>query len=335
MPDSPRRERLRATSIASVRAHYGLAAFIWLWAVALPSSSLARSLDASCTTVHIQAAKPLPERWSHALDQLCAVLAERGDLDPDASLTLTAQPDGSLSLHLEIADGRRAERSVRTTASLARSIEALLVLPDRPAAPPVQPPNQLPAPPRPDAAAPPSPPSAANPTARALHVKLGLSVIGHVGGVPAYIGGGFSLQAGLRLYSVFLEIAPQWEAQQVSARERLPDFEMHNFGVSAVLGLRVWDAPEGALELAAGALIMLEDQSYRPAADEVGGTLIDGQLTAFARLLWGHSDFRWSVRVEVILAPARLAHEARIREIFPPLPSFGLGMSFGVHWESS
>jgi hypothetical protein len=134
---------------------------------------------------------------------------------------------------------------------------------------------------------------------------------------------------------VFLEISPQWEAQQVSARERLPDFEMHNFGGSGVVGVRVWDTPEGALELAAGALILLEDQTYRPQDSEVGGTLIDGELTAFARLLWGQSDLRWSVRTDLIIAPARLSHEAHIRDIFPALPSFAVGVSFGVHWESS
>ena len=59
------------------------------------------------------------------------------------------------------------------------------------------------------------------------------------------------------------------------------------------------------------------------------------EFTAFARLLWGQSDLRFSVRMELIIAPARLAHEARIRDIFPPLPSFAVGMTFGAHWESS
>ena len=322
----------RAASVYSTRLL--LTALAGLCLAALPSqaSALPRRLVSSCETVHIHAPKPLPERWTRSVDQLCAALAERGDLDPGASLTLSAQPDGSLTLHLEIADGRGAERSVRTTATLARSVEALLVLPEPIPAAQAKPPEG----PRMPLAAPAVPqPTAAEQPSGALHVKLGASVIGHLSGVPAYIGGGFSLQAGLRLYSLFFEVAPQWEAQQVSARERVPDFEMHNFGASSAIGLRVWDAPEGALELAAGALILLQDQSYRPDVDEVGGTLIEGQLTAFVRLLWGHSDFRYSVRMDVIIAPARLAHEARIRDIFPPLPSFGVGVSFGVHWEST
>ena len=220
---------------------------------------------------------------------------------------------------------------MHTTAILARSVEALLVLPDRSsvmAAVPPTPPPERPTPAPPQLTAAPRIPSL-------LHVKLGLSVIGHLAGVPAYIGGGFSLQVGVRLHSLFFEISPQWEAQQVSAPVRLTDFEMHNFGVSSVLGVRVWDAPEGALEVALGALILLEDQTYRPDAEEVGGTLIDGQITAFARLLWGPDPLRFSVRMELIIAPARLAHEARIRDILPPLPSFGVGMTFGAHWESS
>jgi hypothetical protein len=315
------------------RAARLLVALACLCLAALPSRALARSLAASCALVKIRSPKPLPERWTHALDQLCAVLADRGDLDPDAQLTLSAQPDGGLMLHLEIADGRSAERTVRTTASLARSVEALLVLPERGLTTAQTQAQTPPTPPRAAPAAP--PPTAAARPQRPLHVKLGLSVIGHVAGVPAYIGGGFSLQAGLRLYSLFFEVAPQWEAQQVSARERLADFEMHNFGVSSVVGLRVWDTPEGALEVALGGLILLQDQSYRPDVEEIGGSLIDGQLIAFVRLLWGHSDFRWSVRMDVIIAPARLAHEARIRDIFPPLPSFAVGVSFGVHWEST
>jgi hypothetical protein len=116
---------------------------------------------------------------------------------------------------------------------------------------------------------------------------------------------------------------------------RLPDFEMHNFGLSAVVGLRLWDTLNGAAEVAVGALFLLEDQTYRPVSQEVGGSLLDGQVTAWARLLWGEAPLRWSVALSLAIAPARLAHEAHIRDIFPSLPSVALGVAFGAHWEST
>src|SRR5262249_36535674 len=146
-----------------------------------------------------------------------------------------------------------------------------------------------------------------------LHVRLGVNVIGHVAGTPAYLGGGFSALAGLRYRMFLLEISPQWEAEQVSARIRLPRFEMNNFCVSAVVGLRFWDTLDGAAEVAVGALFLLEDQTYRPVSQEVGGSLLDGQATAWVRLLWGEAPLRWSAALNLAIAPARLAHEAHIR----------------------
>ena len=93
------------------------AALAVLSIVATAASAHARGLDPSCAAVRIQADKPLPERWAHAVDRLCAVLSERGDLDPNAQLVLHPLLDGGLGLHLELTDGRRAERSVRSTAS--------------------------------------------------------------------------------------------------------------------------------------------------------------------------------------------------------------------------
>jgi hypothetical protein len=294
---------------------------------------------AACVAMRVSVDGPLPEHWSAALERVCGALAERHDLDAQATLALSAGPDDGLHLSARLRDGRSAERDVDTEAALLATAEALLLLPVS-SAPEPPPPSAAevlpPAPPRvtslpEDEESEPTPPKAPE---SFVHLRVGINLIGHIAGTPAYIGGGFSAVAGVRFGSVLLEVAPQWEAEQVSARERLSDFEMHNFGISAMLGLRVLNTPEGAVETGVGTLFLAETQTYRPVSNEVGGTLIDGQLAAFARILWGSSRLRWSARIDLALALARLAKEAHIRENFPPLPSVAVGVAFGVHWES-
>lgn len=324
---------------ATLEPRHTLAVFAVLLVV-----SAARA-QSDCDAVHVQVEGALPDAWNDALPRLCSTLASRRDLDPQATLAVRVGSAGGLHLTAVLRDGRSAERDVDSEAALVATAEALLLLPLSAATEP----------PPPSAAAPPPPPAppAPEPIAtltevtapettelepmlpeRLVHLRFGLNLIGHVAGTPAYIGGGFSAVAGVRFGMVLLEVAPQWEAEQVSARERLPDFEMHNFGVSALLGLRVWSSREGAAELGAGALFLAESQTYRPISNEVGGTLIDGQLAGFARILWGDTALRWSARIDFALALARLAKEAHIRENFPPLPSVAVGVAFGVQWES-
>jgi hypothetical protein len=312
-------------------------------AAALPGAAAAQPIaPAACETVRVRVDGPIPDAWSTALARLCTALASRGDLDPQAALVASAGPGGDLHLSARLRDGRSAERDVDSETALVGTAEALLLLPLSAAAA-ASPPSAAETPPV-AAAAPREPvktPSAPEetetrplPPRGLVHLRLGLNLIGHVAGTPAYIGGGLSAVAGVRFGIVVFEVAPQWEAEQVSARERLADFEMHNFGVSALLGVRVWSAREGAVEAGAGALFLAETQTYRPLSSEVGGTLLDGQLQAFTRILWGDSALRWSARFDAALALARLAKEAHIRENFPPLPNVSVGVAFGVHWES-
>jgi hypothetical protein len=299
----------------------------------------------ACEAVRVRVDGPVPEAWSAALSRLCATLATRGDLDPQAALVARAGPAGDLHLSARLRDGRSAERDVDSEAALVATAEALLLLPlsaageaPPPSAATTQPASspgpRAPVTTLPDAATPEETEPPPVPPEGLVHLRLGVNLIGHVAGTPAYIGGGFSAVAGVRFGRIVFEVAPQWEAEQVSARERLADFEMHNFGVSALLGVRVWNTREGAVEAGAGALFLAETQTYRPVSSEVGGTLIDGQLAAFTRILWGESSLRWSARFDAALALARLAKEAHIRENFPPLPSVSVGVAFGVHWES-
>jgi hypothetical protein len=319
------------------RAVRGLAVMLALGSGS--SFAHAQSLaPAACAGLRVSVDGALPEHWSAALERVCGALAERRDLDAHATLALSAGPNDGLHLSARLRDGRSAERDVDTEAALLATAEALLLLPvsSAPEPPPSAAEVPAPAPPRvtslpEDEASQPAPPKA---PASFVHLRVGINLIGHIAGTPAYIGGGFSAVAGVRFGSVLLEVAPQWEAEQVSARDRLSDFEMHNFGISAMLGLRVLNRPEGAVEIGAGALFLAETQTYRPVSNEVGGTLIDGQLAAFARILWGSSRLRWSARIDLALALARLAKEAHIRENFPPLPSVAVGVAFGVHWES-
>jgi hypothetical protein len=294
---------------------------------------------AQCEAAHIHVAGTLPASWLPRVAALCDALSRRSDLDPGADLEIKSASRDTLELRARLRDGRSAQRFVDSPDGLTLTAEALLVLPASPVLEPPPPPiaasaETTPAQQQPTAATTATESTVVLPPASPVHIAFQLSLIGHVAGFPAYVGGGFAAHAALRFKSVFIEISPRWEAQQASLPMRLSDFEMHSFGVAALFGVRIWDGVEGAGEIGAGALIVAEDQTYRPLNEEIGGTLIGGQVTTFARLLWGSSLVRWAVSADLTVSPGRLSHGVRIRDIFPPLPSIAFGFCFGVRWES-
>jgi hypothetical protein len=323
----------------------------------LPMAAFAQDASDVCTIPQLNVSKTLSDAWSSDLRRLCTELAARTDLDPDARVAITAATDHGLALRVTLSDGRTTVRHVDSSQGLALTLEALLVLPAEP--PPTAAAVAAPAPPTQ-----PTPPAAtpapavatsiaqssitgSQPTRRPLdeapatrppsplHLGLGISAISHVAASPVYVRAGFAAHAALRFHTVFIELSPRWEAEQTSLLTSLPDFEMHEFGLLTVLGMRVWESDEGAFEVGAGALVSATTQTYRPQAAEVGGTWVDGQLAAFGRLLWSESALRWTVTIESQLSFARLASDVHIRENLPKLPSFAFGLGFGAHWESA
>jgi hypothetical protein len=296
--------------------------------------------------------------WLTALTRACDELAARQDLDTDAHVRVTPGPNDGLILQASLRDGRSAVRHVEARDGLALTMAALLVLPTpvniTPApAPPAPPANEVSsttasaagnakAAPQPAPATasldravtePVAPQSA---TGFRLHLGLSAAVIGHVSGAPTYVAAGFAVRISLRLGMLLVDASPRWEAAQASLRMRLPDFEMHSFGMAAFLGLRVWEGNDGAIETGVGTLVLAETQSYRQFGVELVGTLISSQPALFARLLWGNPpNLRWTIGLEANVAPRRFSHEAHVRDMLPPLPVFGVGLSFGGQWESS
>jgi hypothetical protein len=317
-------------------------------------SVVAQPSAAGCASPQVRIGAPLSSVWAERVRLLCLGLVHRGDLDPAARLEIVPAASDGLELHASLPDGRSAMRRVDTAEALIFTAEALLVLPPSP-----PPSAAATGPDRPAESAPtalaesaPAPPDALSGRTVAadqnaastiqpafvetpLHLMLQMSVIGHLSGVPAVVGGGLALHAAVRFRKLFLEVAPRWEAQTASLRMGLSDFEMHTLGVAVLAGLRVWASGSGASDIGAGVLIASESQTYRPVSKEVGGSLIAGEFTAFARLLWGVGRVRWVVSSDLTLVPSRLSHPTHIRDIFPALPVFGFGFGFGVHWESS
>jgi len=321
---------------------------------------LAQPTAAAWERCGIEVAGSLSVLWAEALTRACEELAARQDLDQDARLRVTPGPHGGLTLQATLRDGRAAVRHVDSREGLTRTIAALLVLPTPLAAPTPAPaasaarattdaiePTTAPDSTKPPAvgAAPPATVPAllaepkVAPIAAAgswLHLGLSASVIGHVNGAPTYVGAGFALRVSLRVGAILVDASPRWEAAQASLRMRLPDFEMHSFGMTTFLGLRIWDDSEGAVETGLGMLVLAETQSYRAAGVELVGTVISVQPAMFARLLWGNpANLRWIIGLEANLAPRRFSHEVQVRDMLPPLPVFGVGLSFGGQWESS
>ena len=302
----------------------------------MPTQPLAaQPLAADCEAHPVRLDAPLDPEWSERLADVCHQLAQRADLDQSVNLEVNPGPDSGLTIRARLRDGRSATRYVDTTETLALTLAALLVLPKT---------NEPPAVARQDAAvsgselhvAPtePEPPHANAANESFLHVGFGVGVIGHIFAAPSYAAGGFVARVSVRLGPVLLDLTPRWEAEQGSVPGGTPDFEMHNLGVGAGLGARVWSADEGALETGAGILILEETQTYRESVKELAFARVSAQLSAYARLLWGGSALRWTIGLEANLAPSRLAHSTHLRDILPALPFFGIGLTFGVHWES-
>jgi hypothetical protein len=277
-----------------------------------------------------------------SLGRACTELSLRYDIDKSARVEVSHGPRSGLTLHATLRDGRSAVREIESREGLALTMAALLVLPTPAVAP--QPPSATgPVDATPERIARPRPVEhqhetgvAAPSPASLLHLGLGVSAIGHVTGFPTYVAAGFAVRVSLRLGALLVDVTPRWEAGQASLRMRLPDFEMHNFGLGAFFGWRLWDGIDGAVEAGGGTLLLAETQSYREAGTELAGTVISGQIALFARLLWGNPpSLRWSMGLEAGLVPRRLSRETRVRDMLPPLPSFGVGIGFGGHWESS
>jgi hypothetical protein len=299
----------------------------------------------------IELAGPISAAWASALRQACDELAARQDLDQDAHVRIASGPADSLTLQATLRDGRSAVRHVESPAGLALTMAALLVLPTPVVASPVA--DEITTHTSEITAAAPVPrPATATTDERdadtpaanlqsvdtgfRLHLGLSASVIAHVAGVPNYVAAGFAVRIALRLGIFLVDASPRWEAAQASLRMRLPDFEMHSFGMAAFFGVRVWDGSDGAIETGIGILLLAETQSYREAGSELVGTVISNQPAMFARLLWGNPpSLRWTIGFEVHLAPSRFSHTVYVRDMLPPLPAFGVGLSFGGQWESS
>jgi hypothetical protein len=316
------------------------AGWLALASLLVPSHSLAHPTAAAAfEACHVSLIAPISETWAQPLSQVCSALLQRNDIDGNAHLEVAPGPRHGLTLHAKLSDGRSADRYVDSRAALALTLEALLVLPQPVEEPKPATPIEHPAPPTPvmiaDRPAEPATESPLTAVPLPVHVGFAATMIGRVAGAPTYVGGGFALHASLRLGATFFDVTPRWEAQQASLQMPLPDFEMHTLGIGMLLGLRAWDSPAGAIEAGGGAVLLAETQSYRVEGKELSGTLINGQLEAFARLLWGRPGLRWLVSVNANLAPQRLSREAHINAILPPLPSFGIGIGFGAHWESS
>jgi hypothetical protein len=303
---------------------------LWL----MPALCTAQSV-ADCASLRISITKPLDMVWHARLANICMVLATRSDLDVSARVAISPGPQRALIIHATLGDGRAAERHVAVDGPLELTLEALLVLPSAETSPatPVTPtvkrvvPSSSSHPRHVDESYDPARESF-------IHIGLGVSIIGHVFGAPTYAAGGFAARASLRVGRLVLDLTPRWEAEQPSLHTHLADFEMHNFGLGAQLAVQVWSSSFGAAETGLGLLLLEEFQSYRDMGKELQSSRLSAQLAAVARLLWGSPNWRWVLGIEIDLAPNRLVHPVRIRDMLPELPALGIGIGFGAHWES-
>jgi hypothetical protein len=316
---------MRASSAAISGRSLGLCLAI---ALLFPPLTAAEP-NVDCAAHAVALAGPLEPQWRDELARVCRRLAQRHDIDPSVTLEIDPSPARGLTLRATLADGRIAARHVDSIDALSHTLEALLVLPvpisTKPAA----------ADAAPRAVAPPVKRETPHASQESLlHVGLGGSLIGTLFFPPTYAAAGFAARASLRLGSLLIDVTPRWEVEQATVRSGLPDFEMHHFGLGFTLGARLAHFPEGVIEAGLGMLILEETQSERESGKEIDSSKLSAQLLGQGRFLWGGPGLRGSLGLELSLAPSRLARAVHLRDILPALPPFGIGISFGVHWES-
>lgn len=313
---------------------YGTHLSVAVAAAALSSAGAARAGSAGCDD-RVRVEGDVSALWMDAIRSACAALSGTEGTDPTARVRI-AQVDGDLAIEVTLADGRFAARRLRSPENVRATLEALLVVPPRPTAPPPALPHE-PAPPAagetwPSTDEPPRPTSS-----KTSDATFGIDIGGGVGGRVAgtgYLSLGPSGFGELRVGAWLLGTSIRWEALTEKSAPLVSTFEMETVAAALLVGRRL-PLDFGSVDAGISPRLVVETQTYEDNLGEHSDGRTDVRLGAFGRLALGKSALRPALELDAELSPSRLRRAAQIDRTLPALPSWSAGLTAGVTWSAT
>lgn len=304
-----------------------------------------------CDAVTVAVEGPLSPAWREAADRTCLKLSGTRDVDASATIHLR-EVAGKMIVHVTIADGREALRTVPSPDALDRTVLGLVTLPPpaapepplpaaaEPAPPPpparepsVEPPAPIPpAPPAPPPSSPPAPSSADSaPRPPGASVEIGVSSMGRAANAAAYLSVGASAYAGVDAGRWLLALSVRWAPFEALTSHPPAGFEMDSVGAGFVVARRLGESPQ--FDLGATVTLLEEAQSYTVDSQEITRQTAEVRLGPLVRALFGRGRLRGSIGLDAELSPTRIRRPVRLDPALPPLPAWSIGVAVGVTWE--
>lgn len=306
-----------------------------------PRAALA--VERPCPGLTVEPDAGFGTRFPDLLERIQSEFRARTDLDACARVEIRLEGDSVITMSVTLPDGRAASRSVTRREDVVPTLQALLLLPDRPAAAPSTPPvmPRRAAPPRAKHPDKPSPPDRDAPTsstqARSLGVELSLITGARVG--DGQVGYGVGALSFLEVHGWLVGFEGR-----VDGYRTLVGGDPQTALELAILTGKRFDFDSVALDLTAGPAVAIKGlASSRTDIVQVNGSSTppppppprsDPSSGPVPRLLLGarfgffpRSAFRTFVGIDGEVGPARIADDAGPSSA--RLPTFSLGLSLG------
>lgn len=300
---------------------------VWSLAAGWLSASRAASAEEPvCTAPKIHLELDDKPDWAAEVPALRQRLLTLEHIDACAHVNIRSEGDGVL---VDVTSGgRSAKRFVTRPSELARTVEALVVLPPPVSAAAHAELAEVPAP------SPTRPAPAPVPT----HMEIGVAASGRLGGSPLLGGGGLVTSAGLVDGGWLAGVSARWEfgVDYFSAADP-GGFSMSSGAVGVELGHR-WNVGTFGYDALVGPTVVFETQEADGPINSpngLEGSALDVRLNLKLRAsLPSTSRLRVYAAGDVEVSPHRLARTKQLDPDLPPLPAWTSGLALGFLWEA-
>jgi len=306
-----------------------------------PHAALA--VERPCPGMTIEPDAGFGARFPDLLERIQSEFSARTDLDACARVELRLEGDAIITMSVTLPDGRAASRSVTRHEDVVPTLQALLLLPDRPASAPPTPPTMPPraAPRRAPRAAKPSPPErdAPTPSTQARSLGIELSVLTGARAGDGQVGYGVGALSFLEVHGWLLGFEGRADGYRA-----LVGGDPETALELAILTGKRFDFDSVALDLTAGPAVAIKglaSSHIEIVQVNANGTApppppprSDPSTGPVPRLLLGarfgffpRSAFRTFVGIDGEVGPARVADDAGPSSA--RLPAYSVGLSLG------
>jgi len=291
--------------------------------LALSGIRRAAAEESPCTAPRVQVDLDANPEWLAEVPGLRARLQALDHIDACAEVTIVAEPGGA-SVTVT-SGGRTATRHLTVPGELARTVEALVVVP----APETEPAAAL------DHDEQPRPPRAAA-SGAAPSMEIGVGPEGRVGGHPLMLAGGLSAFAELVSHRWLLGVNARFEFADVFISAAPPSgFTMDSGGIGVAVGRRLELGSLHGDALLGPMLVLESEEAFGSGAgnEGIGGSVLDARVSFTFRLSGAVSDrLHLYAAGDVELSPKRLASPKQLDPELPPLPAWTSGLAVGLAW---